>query len=392
VQRLRRICGRLLNNMRLYFLKGESELADKRIEKLAKLCVQYSVGIKPKEFVMIQGSDMAFPLMHEIYKECLLIGAYVEMMPTPDIQYTFFKYAKENQLKFVTPLAKFLAENMDVSIGIFCEPNPKKLTNIDPAKIRQRQASRREISDMLMKREAEGKFRWTGLPYPITATAQEASMSLQEYEDFVYSSCLVDKKDPIGEWTRIKKEQDKLCKFLNQSEQIHILGEDTDLKFKVKDRKWINCSGQKNMPDGEVFTSPIENSVNGTIRFTYPGIFSGREVEDIKLTFKAGKVVKASAAKGNELLQQLLKIEGAERLGETAIGTNYGITRFTKHMLFDEKMGGTIHMALGFNPAPETGGLNKSGLHWDILKDMKKGGEIYADKTLFYKNGKFLKT
>ena len=366
-------------------------MADKRIEKLAKLCVHYSVGMKPKVPVVIQGSDMPFPLMHEIYKECLLCGAYVEMIPTPDVQYTFFKYAKEHQLKFVPPLAKFLVENMDVNIGIFCEPNPKKLTNIDPAKIRQRQASRRELSDILLKREAEGKFRWTGLPYPITATAQEASMSLQEYEDFVYASCLVDKKDPIGEWTKIKKEQDKLCRFLNEAEEIHILGEDTDLKFKVKGRKWINCSGQKNMPDGEVFTSPIENSVSGTIRFTYPGIFSGREVEDIKLTFKAGKVVKASAAKGDELLQQLLKIEGAERLGEIAIGTNYGITKFTKHMLFDEKMGGTIHMALGFNPAPETGGLNKSGLHWDILKDMKKGGEIYADKKLFYKNGKFLK-
>jgi aminopeptidase len=366
-------------------------LVDKRIEKLARLCVHYSVNVKPKELVVIQGSDMAFPIMHELYKECLLTGAYPQMMPNLDVQYTFFKYAKEHQLKFVSPLDKFMVENMDVSMGIFCESNPKRLTNIDPAKIRTRQASRRELADILMKRETEGKYRWTGLPYPITAGAQEASMSLQEYEDFVYSSCLVDKKDPIAEWTKIKKEQEKLCKILNQSEEIHVLGEDTDLTFKVKGRRWINCSGQKNMPDGEVFTAPIENSVNGTIRFTYPGIFSGREVEDIRLAFKAGKVVKASAAKGEELLQQLLKIEGADRLGETAIGTNYNITRFTKSMLFDEKMGGTIHMALGFNPIPETGGLNKSALHWDILKDMKKDGEIYADKKLFYKDGKFLK-
>jgi aminopeptidase len=157
----------------------------------------------------------------------------------------------------------------------------------------------------------------------------------------------------------------------------------------VKGRKWINCSGEKNMPDGEVFTSPIENSVNGTIRFTYPGIYSGKEVEDINLTFKKGKVVKASAAKGQDLLKEILKIEGADRIGETAIGTNYGVTRFTKEMLFDEKMGGTIHMALG-NSYPETGGLNKSAIHWDILKNMRKGGEIYADGKLFYKNGKFL--
>jgi aminopeptidase len=143
------------------------------------------------------------------------------------------------------------------------------------------------------------------------------------------------------------------------------------------------------MPDGEVYTGPIENSANGTIRFTFPGIMRGREVEDIKLTFKDGRVKHASAAKGDELLQQLLKIEGADRIGEAAIGTNYGITQFTKNMLFDEKMGGTIHMALGFSYA-ETGGVNKSALHWDLLKDMKKEGEIYANGKLFYKNGKFL--
>jgi aminopeptidase len=169
-----------------------------------------------------------------------------------------------------------------------------------------------------------------------------------------------------------------------------VVGGDTDLTFNIKGRRWVNCGGKTNMPDGEVFTGPIENSVNGAIRFTYPGIYSGKEVEDIRLTFNNGKVVKASAAKGNELLQELLKIDGADRIGEAAIGTNYGIAKFTKNMLFDEKMGGTIHMALGFNPIPETGGLNKSALHWDILKNMKKNGEIYADENLIYKNGQFI--
>ena len=365
-------------------------MVDKRVEKLAKLCVHYSVDVKPKEMVIIEGSDRAFPLINELYKECLLSDAYPQIMPTLDVQYTFFKYAKEHQLQFVSPLVKFLAENIDVRITMFCDPNPKRLTNIDPAKMRMRAASMREIADIFYKREAEKKYRWTGLPFPIDAEAQEASMALPEYEDFVYTSCLVNKEDPIAEWTRIQREQEKLCNFLNQTQEIRVVGEDTDLTFNVKGRKWINCSGQKNMPDGEVFTAPIENSVNGTIRFTFPGIFLGREIEDIKLTFKEGRVVKASAAKGDELLQQLLKIEGADRLGETAIGTNYEITRFTKSMLFDEKMGGTIHMALGLNPIPDTGGLNKSALHWDILKDMKKDGEIYADKKLFYKNGKFL--
>jgi aminopeptidase len=365
-------------------------MIDNRVEKLAKLCVHYSVDIKPKELVMIHGSDLAFPLINELYKECLLADAYPQVIPSLDVQYTFFKHAKEHQLKFVSPLDKFMAENVDVTIGIFCQPNPKRLTNIAPEKIGFRQASRRVIADILFRREEAKKYRWTGLPFPIEAEAQEASMALPEYEEFVYNSCLVNKQDPIAEWTRIQKEQEGICSFLNHAGEIRVVGEDTDLTFNVKGRKWINCSGQKNMPDGEVFTAPVENSTNGTIRFTFPGIFMGREVEDITLTFKDGRVVKASAAKGDELLHQLLKIEGADRLGETAIGTNYEITRFTKSMLFDEKMGGTIHMALGLNPAPETGGLNKSAVHWDILKDMKKDGEIYADKKLFYKNGKFL--
>jgi len=245
------------------------------------------------------------------------------------------------------------------------------------------------LMEIFFRRIGEGKLRWTGLPYPISAEAQEASMALQEYEDFVYSSCLVDKEDPVAEWKKVRQQQQKICDFLNQANEIHIVGEDTNLTFNVKGRKWINCSGKENMPDGEVFTGPVENSTNGTIRFTYPGIISGREVEDIKLSFKDGRVTQASAAKGDDFLQQTLKIEGADRLGETAIGTNYGITRFTKSMLFDEKMGGTIHMALG-NAYPESGGKNQSAIHWDILKDMKKDGEIYADNKLFYKNGKFL--
>ncbi|MBX5328921.1 MAG: aminopeptidase [Candidatus Bathyarchaeota archaeon] len=364
-------------------------MVDARVEKLAKLCVHYSVDVKSKEKVLIQGNVQAFPLMHEIYKECLLSDAYPFIMPQLDTTYTFFKYAKEHQLTYVSSFEKFLIENIDTRISVFCEPNPKRLTNIDPTRTRIFAAARNEISAIFYKRVAEGKLKWTALPYPINAQAQEAAMALEEYEDFVYNSCLVDKENPIAEWKKIYKQQEKICEFLNKASEIHVVGEDTDLTFNAKGRRWINCGGKENMPDGEVFTAPIENSVNGTIRFTFPGLVFGREVEDIKLTFKDGKVVKASAEKGDEFLQQVLKIEGAERIGEAAIGTNYAITKFTKNMLFDEKMGGTIHMALG-NSYPESGGVNKSPIHWDILKDMKKGGEIYADDKLFYKDGKFL--
>ena len=367
-------------------------MVDKRVEKLAKLFVNYSVGVRPKENVIIQGTAQAFPLINELYRECLLADAYPQIFAQVDSQYTFYETAKDHQLTHVSPFNKFMVENTDVMIGIFCDTNPKRLTNVNPEKIRKHKAAESELMEILFKREAEGKFRWGELPYPIVAQAQEAEMALEEYEDFVYSSCLLDKKDPVAEWKKVRKEQDKLCDLLNKTDKIRIVGEDTDISYSVKGRKWINCSGEKNMPDGEVFTSPIESSVNGTIRFTYPGIFQGRDIEDICLTFKAGKVIKASAAKGEKLLKELLKIKGADHLGEAAIGTNYGITRFTKDMLFDEKMGGTIHMALGLNPAPETGGTNKSAVHWDILKDMTKNSEIYANEELVYKNGKFLKT
>jgi len=364
-------------------------VVDQRIEKLAKLCVHYSVEVKPDEQVLIQGSELAFPLINELYKQCLLSDTHPIVLANLDTQYTFFRYAKEHQLKFVSPIQRFIAENSDVNINIFCESSPKGLSSIDPMKIRLRSASRKELADIFYRRVAEGKLRWTAVPYPISAQAQEAAMSLSEYEDFVYSSCLVDKEDPIVEWKEIGQQQQEICEFLNKTSEIHVIGEDTDLTFNVEGRKWINCSGKENMPDGEVFTAPVENSVNGTIRFTFLGIYSGREIEDIKLTFKDGRVVETSAAKGGDLLQEILKIEGANRLGEASIGTNYGITRFTKNMLFDEKMGGTVHMALG-SSYPESGGKNRSAIHWDILKDMKKDGEIYADGKLFYKNGKFL--
>lgn len=372
-------------------------MVDARIEKLAKLCVHYSVDVKPKELVVIEEfGELAFPLINEIYKECLRCDAYpLIYFPSFLVEetfygYTFYKYAKEHQLEFVSPVDKFVWENMDVLIEVLYLPNPKGLTNVDSSKIKMHMESRRKLKEIYLERFAKGELKRILLPYPINAQAQEASMALPEYEDFVYTSCLVDKEDPIAEWKKIHKQQERICEFLNQVNEVHIIGEDTDLIFSVKGRKWMGSGGKVNMPDGEVFTGPIENSANGTVRFTFPGIVAGgKEVEDIKLTFKDGKVVKASAAKGSDFLQETLRINGADRIGEVGIGTNYSITRFTKNMLFDEKMGGTIHIALGAS-YPQTGGLNKSAIHWDILKDMKKDGEIYADGKLFYKNGKFL--
>jgi aminopeptidase len=214
-------------------------------------------------------------------------------------------------------------------------------------------------------------------------------MSLDDYEDFVLRACLVHLKDPIAAWKRVHSRQKKICKVLDTKKKIRVVAKGTDLTMSVAGRKWINCDGKANMPDGEIFTGPIEDSVEGVVSFSFPGFYYGREAEGIKLTFKKGRVTKATATRNEEFLKAMLDTdEGARRIGEFAIGTNPAIQRFTRNTLFDEKIGGTIHMALGASPR-ESGGVNESGVHWDIVNDMRDGGKIYADGKLIYKGGKF---
>jgi aminopeptidase len=235
-----------------------------------------------------------------------------------------------------------------------------------------------------------GSLRWCGTQYPTYSDAQEAAMSLSDYEDFVYGAGLLDTENPVAEWKKISAQQERWVKYLDTKKELHILSEGTDIRVKVNGRKWINCDGRVNFPDGEIFTSPVEDSINGFITFSFPGIYSGKEIEGIKLEIENGKVIKAAAQKGEDLLQALLATdEGSSFFGEVAIGTNYGIKKFTRNMLFDEKIGGTIHMAIG-DSMPEAGGINRSTLHWDMLCDMRKGGKIFADGELFYENGEFI--
>jgi aminopeptidase len=213
-------------------------------------------------------------------------------------------------------------------------------------------------------------------------------MSLAEYADFVYNCCFLYEDDPIGCWDKLEKGQQKIVDLLNTKKEVHYKSSDVDVKFRTDGRKWINSSGHFNMPSGEVFTGPVEDSINGKVRFSYPGIFMEQEIEDITLEIKNGLVIKATAAKGQELLNKILEIPGARRFGEAAVGNNDRVNKFTKNMLYDEKMGGTIHMALGAG-YPETGAKNESAIHWDLLADMKDG-QILADGEVIYKNGKFL--
>lgn len=358
------------------------------VEKLAALATDYCLPVLEDKKIGIVGHAIATPLIQQLYKHIILRGGHpVTQLTVDGLAELLFAHGSKKQLTHVSPFAKYFYEEIDGYIQVYAETNVKRLSNVSATKIKERQGSQRELVEIMSKHLKIGG--WTLLPYPTEAFAQEAEMSLFEYEDFITKACFLDKNDPSEEWRKLSRKQEHIKQKLDKVKEMRFIGEDTDLKMKVEGRKWMNCDGHLNMPDGEIFTGPVENSAEGKIRFSYPGIYAGREVEDIALTFKKGKVVRAEAEKGDELLQQLLKTdEAAQRIGEMAIGTNTGITRFTKNMLFDEKMGHCIHMALGMS-IPETGGQNKSSIHWDLLKDMNKG-EIYADNQLIYKNGKII--
>jgi aminopeptidase len=366
-------------------------MADSRVETVAKILVDYSVAVQPEQLVRIAGGNGGTPLILAVYRKVLERGAHPFLQVQPEEAEEFlYTYASDTQLDYVPQFRKDIVEQIHASIGIWTDVNTKQLTNTDPAKQSRRERALRPLSDRFLERAAKKELRWTGTLYPTQAFAQDAEMSLREFEDFVYEACLVNEADPIEAWKAISKEQQRVTDWLNKAREIHVVGPDTDLKLEVTGRKWINCDGHENFPDGEIFTGPIERSVNGHIRYTYPACDYGREVEDVQLQFKDGKVIKATAAKNEEFLLKMLDTdEGARYIGEFAFGTNSGIQRFTKNTLFDEKIGGTIHLALG-KGYPESGSKNESAIHWDMVCDLRKGGEVHADGTLFLKDGKIL--
>jgi len=364
---------------------------DKRLEKLAYILVTHSLGIKKGDLFLISGNSIASPLILEVYKQALKLGAHpYTRVAVENLPETFYKNASEKQLKYISPISKFEIENIDVHLGINSQINTRSMTNIDPKKQAITSSAHQPIHDIFLKRAAKKELRWCLTQYPTNASAQDAEMSLEEYEDFIFKAANVDKKDPIAYWKKVYKEQEKIRKLLQSKKKLHVIAKDTDLTVSVAGRKWINCYGKENFPDGEVFTGPVESSADGYISYSFPASHGGRLVEDIKLWFKKGKVVKSNASHGKKALNSLLDMdEGARYIGEFAFGTNYGVKKFTKNTLFDEKIGGTIHIAVG-RGYPDTGSKNKSGLHWDMMCDLRKQGEVYADGELIYKNGKFL--
>jgi len=365
-------------------------MPDPRIRKLANLVTEYSVSVKSGDEVLIRAGVEAIPLVRELVREVVERGGYPHiMLSDSSIDEIFYRYAGENVLKHLSPIEKFVQEKIDVSISVISANHSKPLIGIDPDKIRIRRAARAELTEIFMRRQAAGELRWNLTIYPTNALAQEAGMGPVEYEDFVYRACMVDREDPIREWRDQAKIQEKIVRLLSRIDELRIISDETDLTIKVGGRKWLNDDGRHNMPAGEVFTAPVEDSAEGVIKFSFPAVWGGFEVEDVKLRFERGRVVEAHAGKGEDKLKKILETdEGARRLGEIAFGLNYNITRHTKQILLDEKIGGTMHLALGA-AYPDTGGVNKSAIHWDLIIDMKRG-KVYGDGDLIYENGRFL--
>jgi len=360
-------------------------MIDPRVNRLAKVLVQYSRKVRRGQKVLMAGPAAAEPLVLELGREVLRAGGHPLCRMVPDAAgEVFYAEAGPAQLRFLPASSLAAAREADHYVSILAETNTQAMAGVDPARQRVAEAAKRPLQDFILRKD-----EWTLTLFPTAAYAQDAGMGLEEFEAFVYSAMRVDKEDPVAAWGRAKAFQEKVLRRLKGADEIRIVAPGTDLRLSVKGRRFLSSYGSHNMPDGEVFTGPLETSAEGCIRYTYPVCYRGKEVADVRLEFEKGRVVKATAAKNEAFLRSMIAMDaGASRLGELGIGTNYGITRFTKNILFDEKIGGSVHLALG-RSYEATGGRNKSGLHWDMISDLRPGGRMEVDSRVLQADGKF---
>jgi aminopeptidase len=366
-------------------------MTDPRIERLAALLVDYSLKLRAGKVLRIDSLDAGSPLVLALYGAALRAGALpYTNVGLSGLGETLFQYASDEQLTYLSPIQWEEIEQLDALVTIWSETNTRALSRVEPTRHTAYIAAQRKLSNRRWERISSGEMSWCGTLYPTNAHAQEAEMALAEYEDFVYAACHVHESDPAAHWRAVSAELQARAEELGGVRELRILGPDTDLRVGVEGRSWLAADGRYNLPDGEVFTSPLETETEGEIRYTFPAVYHGREVEDVRLRFEGGRVVEAEAARGDDYLQSLLEMDaGARVLGEVAFGLNYEIDRFTRNILFDEKIGGTMHLALG-SGFPQSGGQNTSGLHWDMICDLRREGEVHADGELIWKNGRFL--
>ncbi|MEM2956306.1 MAG: aminopeptidase [Candidatus Pacearchaeota archaeon] len=351
------------------------------IVKIAKILVEHSVRIKKGDYVQIHAGILARDLILEVYKQCIQKGAYPRVsIDFEGLNYLYYKYSSKEQLMHFPDIAMYEMKKTDAVIYIAAPENRYELATIPPELLTLRQKTIKKITDERLKK------KWVIFDYPVEDFAKEAHMSLKEYRKFVFEACQPD-------WQKMTALMKKVKAAIDKGKKVRIKAKDTDISFGIKGRLGAIGNGTHNMPDGEVWTAPEENTTEGYITFTYPREYMGRMIEGIRLEFKKGKVVKASAKTNFDVLDSMLKTdEGARKLGELGIGCNFKIQRFTNNLLFDEKIGGTIHLALG-NAYKECRGKNESAIHADIIKDLRPkfgGGEVWIDDKLLIKDGKFM--
>jgi len=353
---------------------------DLRTKRLAETAVKYSINVKKGEKVIISGGSESIDFLTELYKEIILAGGIpIVRVNLPNITDFFYKHAEKEQLEFFPDYWFNTVKECQGYIGINSDLNTRELTNADGKKIALRQKIMHKISDYIVN--TQDKIRRVTIAYPCLALAQEAEMSLNEYEEFVYNACLQD-------WEKLGNFLDKVKNVFEKGKQVHLIGEGVDLKMSIHGKNCKADKGEENMPGGEVFMAPVRESLNGWIKFDYPRIVSGKQISGVHLKFKDGKIVEYDADKGKEFLGELIKTdENASYIGELGIGCNPKVTKYTNDLLFDEKLDGTIHLALGM-AYKDNGGGNDSAIHIDIVKDMHKG-RIVVDGKVIQENGKW---
>jgi aminopeptidase len=380
-------------------------MRDPRLDKLASVLVNYSTKVKKGDVVGILADPIAMPMVEAVYEAALKAGGLPFYVPRSEsLQELLVAHGTNEQIATPPILMSDYIERVDVSIGLWVEVNSRFLSRYDSQKAALLQQARRPFLKRFMEREADGSLRWCGTQFPTHGSAQDAGMSLRQFEDFLFSAALLHLPDPAAAWREIEVKQQRVCDWLQKRKMLRFVvpatdGTDgTELRVDVDGATWINCCGQSNFPDGEVFAGP--QGVEGHVNYTFPAVYQGHEVEGVRLKFKGGRVVEASARRGEVFLIKMLDQDaGARGLGEIAIGTNYGITQFMKNTLFDEKIGGTFHAAVGAG-YPKSGSNNESGLHWDMVCDLRPrtlesgvrvgGATIEADGEVFHRDGLFL--
>lgn len=365
-------------------------MSEKDLINYSELLLDYCLEVKSGSKLFIQSTTLAEPLIHHLYKGCLQRKAICEFSLSVHGQENVFnQFYHRDALSWINPTYRLAVQEFDTYLFIRA-PFPRgEYMPLDKNAAQIRAEALNPFQKIYNQRTGDRSLRRSLCQYPTEASALDAQMNISDYEKFVLNSCFLLSGDPVSKWQELSARQQLVVDQLNQFNSFRYLNNHTDIQFSTTGRIWINSDGRTNMPSGEVYTSPIEDSVQGHIYFEYPFLYNQQLIQGVRLEVKNGKVIDASAHVGSEILQSIMDTPGADHFGEVAIGTNPNIQRATQNILFDEKMGGTIHMALGQSYL-QCGGKNESTVHQDMIADMKKGGQIWADGRMIYENGVFL--